>query len=80
MQETQQIQVQPLGKEDPLKEELATHSSTLAWKNPMGGGVQGTTWGHKELDTIEQLSMPIHAFIPTYIILKVDKYYSLQMK
>ena len=27
-----------LGWEDPLEKEIATHSSTLAWKNPMDGG------------------------------------------
>ena len=26
--------VQPLGHEDPLKKEMATHSSILAWENP----------------------------------------------
>ena len=26
--------VQSLGWEDPLEKEMATHSSTLAWKNP----------------------------------------------
>ena len=26
------MQVQSLGQEDPLKEEMATHSSILAWK------------------------------------------------
>ena len=26
--------VQSLGQEDPLKKEMATHSSTLAWKIP----------------------------------------------
>ena len=29
-----EIQVRSLGKEDPLEEEMATHSSTLAWKIP----------------------------------------------
>ena len=33
VQETQEIQVQSLGQEDPL-EEMATHSSTLAWEIP----------------------------------------------
>ena len=28
------IQVQALGWEDPLEKEMATHSSTLAWKIP----------------------------------------------
>ena len=33
-QEMQKTQVQSLGREDPLKEEMATHSSTPAWKIP----------------------------------------------
>ena len=32
MQETQETQVQSLGGEDPLEEDMATHSSILAWK------------------------------------------------
>ena len=31
---TQEIRVQSLGREDPLEKEMATHSSTLAWKIP----------------------------------------------
>ena len=34
----QETQVQSLGWEDPLEKEMAAHSSTLAWKNPMDGG------------------------------------------
>ena len=30
----QETQVQSLGREDPLEKEMATHSSTLAWKTP----------------------------------------------
>ena len=30
----QETQVQPLGQEDPLEEEMATHSSILAWEIP----------------------------------------------
>ena len=29
-----ETQAQSLGQEDPLKQEMATHSSTLAWKIP----------------------------------------------
>ena len=29
-----ETQVQPLGREDPLEKEMATHSSTLAWRIP----------------------------------------------
>ena len=32
MQETQEMRVRSLGQEDPLEKEMATHSSTLAWK------------------------------------------------
>ena len=34
MQEMQEIQVRSLGREDPLEEEMATHSSILAWNIP----------------------------------------------
>ena len=34
MQEMQEIQVQSLGQEDPLEEDMATHSSILAWRIP----------------------------------------------
>jgi len=34
MQETQEIQVRSLGQEDPLEEEMLTHSSILACKIP----------------------------------------------
>ena len=30
----QETQVQPLGREDPLEKEVATHSSILAWEIP----------------------------------------------
>ena len=41
----QKTWVQSLGQEDPLKKELATHSSILAWRNPWTeepGGLQST--------------------------------------
>ena len=34
MQEPQETQVQSLGREDPLEEGMATHSSILAWRIP----------------------------------------------
>ena len=42
-QETQVMQVQSLGGEDPLEEGMATHSSILAWRIPWTeepGGLQ----------------------------------------
>ena len=32
MQETKEMRVQSLGREDPLEEGMATHSSILAWR------------------------------------------------
>ena len=32
MQEAQEMWVQSLGREDPVEEEMATHSSILAWE------------------------------------------------
>ena len=43
MQETQETQVQSLGQEDALEEEMATHCIILAWKIPWTeepGGLQ----------------------------------------
>ena len=34
MQELQEMQVQSLGKEDPLEKVMATHFSILTWKIP----------------------------------------------
>ena len=41
----QETRVQSLGQEDPLEKEMATHSSTHAWKIPWmekPGGLQST--------------------------------------
>ena len=57
MQDTQETRVRSLGQEDPLEKEMATHSSTLAWRIPWTeepGGLQST--GFKESDMTEQLS------------------------
>ena len=43
MQEAQETQVQSLGQEDALLEEMATHSSILVWRIPWReelGGLQ----------------------------------------
>ena len=53
----QETLVQSLGGEDPLENEMATHSSILAWKIPWmekPGGLY-TPWGSKESDTTERL-------------------------
>ena len=43
MQETREMQIQPLGQKDPLEEKVATHSCILAGKIPWTeepGGLQ----------------------------------------
>ena len=43
MQETQEMWVQTQGREEPLEEQMATHSSILAWEIPWTeepGGLQ----------------------------------------
>ena len=51
-----------MSQEDPLEEEMATHSSILALKIPGKSRSQRSLvgyrpWGHKESDTIEQLTL-----------------------
>ena len=47
----QETQVQSLSWEDPLEEEMATHSSILAWRIPGTESlVSYSPWGHKESD------------------------------
>ena len=44
------------GWEDPLEEEIATHSSILVWEIPWAGepgGLQPIPWSHKELNVTE---------------------------
>ena len=56
MQETQEMRIWSLGQEVPLTEEMATHSSILAWKIPWTeepGRLQSK--GCKALDMTEQL-------------------------
>ena len=50
----QETRVQSLGQEDPLEEEMTTHSSILAWRIPWTeepGGLQSR--GRKKLDITE---------------------------
>ena len=53
MQETQEMWVRSLGWEDPLEQEMACHSSSLARQIPWAEEPDGL-WGHKELNTTER--------------------------
>ena len=59
IEETQEVWVRSLGQEDPLEEEMAAHSSVLAWKSHRDRGAWWTRqslWGPKESDMTEQLN------------------------
>ena len=67
----QEMEVRSLGQEDPLEEEMATHSSILARKKI--SWTEGySPWGHEELETTEQPSTHgQHDPISTFIIFSV---------
>ena len=58
MQETQEMQVQSLGQQDPLEKGMATHSCILAWR------IAWTT-DHRitELDMTEQLTLSLQGLL-----------------
>ena len=57
----QETWVQSLGQEDPLEEEMTTHSSILAWRIPWTEEPGGySPQGHKESDTTEHARMHTH--------------------
>ena len=67
MQETQEMQVQSLGWEDPLEEEMVTHKYSCL-KNPMDrGSLSGCNpWGCKEPDKIEHTHTHTHTHTYTH--------------
>ena len=57
----QEMQVQSLGWEDNLEEEIKTHSSIVAWEIPQTEGPgKLRPWGHKEQDTTEKAHTHTH--------------------
>ena len=58
------IMQETLGREDPLEKEMATHSSTLAWKIPWTGKLQSMG-----LQSRTQLSNFTFTFMFTHVSL-----------
>ena len=83
MQEIQETWVRSLGWEDPLEEEMAIHSSILAWKIPWTeepGGLQ--SMGFKELDMTEHACRQATKFgaffhIPWFLLLRDTKLWKI---
>ena len=54
----QETQVLSLDWEDPLEEEMETHSNILAWRIPMDRGTwRATVYGITESDMTERLTL-----------------------
>ena len=77
----QETEVQCLGQEDPLEEEVATHSSILAWRFPWTGrSLAGySPWGCKESEMTEHAyTVPFdgmssgHVFVGFFLFLIVS--------
>ena len=65
MQKMMEMQVWSLGWEDPLEEEMATHSGILAGKSPWIIARWATVHAVAESDMTEQLSMHTHTHTHT---------------
>ena len=63
----QEIPVQSLGQEDSLEKEIATHSSTLAWKIPWveeHGGLHTVHWVAKSQTRLSDFtSLPREKYV-----------------
>ena len=64
----QKTQVQSLGREDPLEEEMATHSSILAWRilwteEPGGQSMESQRVGHDRVTKQQHLSCLLTVFL-----------------
>ena len=68
--DSQETRAQSLGWEDPLEQEMATHSNILAWKIPWMEEPGYSPWVCKESDTTERTHtlIPHHTLIPTYLL------------
>ena len=69
MQKMQETQVQSLGGEDPLEEEMATHSNILTWKIPWMEEPGGQQSMGSQKDGYNWVSM--HALFLTLVYLTV---------
>ena len=62
------MQVQSLGQEDPLEQEMATHSSVLAWRIPWTeepGRLQSIGWQRDTTEVTKQQQLGIGVGIGT---------------
>jgi len=76
----QEMQVQSLGRKDPLEEEMAIHSSILAWKNLMDNGSWRAT-GHRVTNSRIRLSnWACHAHLSSWPVVEMVLFFLLLKK
>ena len=64
----QEMGFRSLGWEDPLEKKMAIHSSIFAEESYGHRSLAGySPWGHKKLDTTEQLTISLSLFMYIYI-------------
>ena len=75
MQEMYETWIQSLGQEDPLEEDMATHSSVLAWRICTDRGAWwATVHGvSKSCTRLKQLNMQTHIVVKHQILFKMLK-------
>ena len=82
MQDTQKKWVWPLGRADPLEEEMVMHSSSFACEFHGQKNLEGySPWGHKESDTTEIKPSIAHNYqnsVLEWLILIRDEFYILK--
>ena len=64
MQEIQETQVQSLDWEDPLEEEMATHSTVLAWRSPWTEEAASLGFIGSQRDRAKQLTISMNFLMP----------------
>ena len=70
------MRVQSLGQEDPLEEEVATHSRILGWRVPRTGAWCATVHRVAELAQLKQLSThTTYSELPHVLSAKGTLYY-----
>ena len=72
-QDTQEIWIQSLGREDPLEESMATHSSILTWRTPVDRGawratVHGVAKSRAQLKWLGSLTFASSQYMVAVII------------
>ena len=69
MQVMQEMLVRSLGRDNPLEEEMATHSSILAWKSHGQRSLVGySPWDCKESDMTDRAHTHTHTHLLIYLL------------